>query len=140
MTIDKQFDFTGTDINGSEIRKFSLKDKTYLIFFFSSWCPVCMRAFPALNRISGEMKNKDLRIIGIPLYSGDFNDINGQNEIKTADFEIIIPDEGCIKQYGVIGFPTYFLLKPDGALYKKYVGEAEDLHDRIASDILKISG
>ena len=43
------------------------------------------------------------------------------------------------QRYGVIGFPTYFLITPEGAVFKKYVGELPGLFDRIRKDVDKIN-
>ena len=40
-------------------------------------------------------------------------------------------------RYSVIGFPTYFLIDPDGKIYKKYVGKIG--FDRIKSDVEEIN-
>ncbi|MCH8992426.1 MAG: hypothetical protein IIA44_11855 [Acidobacteria bacterium] len=38
----------------------------------------------------------------------------------------------------VIGYPTYLLVGPEGAVYKRYVGALPDLTDRIMRDVMML--
>ena len=129
--------FSGTDIQSSEIQDTFTNESNLLIFFFATWCPVCLRAFPTINRLFKEHIN-NLKIIGIPIHSGNLNDLEYVKEVNSSDFCILIPEEDSINQFNVIGYPTYFLIKPDGTLFKKYVGEAEEIYDQLLADLSEI--
>ncbi len=50
----------------------------------------------------------------------------------------MIADEDLVYRLGVIGYPTYLLVGPDGAVYKRYVGELPNLTDRIMRDVVML--
>lgn len=97
-------------------------------------------AFPELNRLYAELKESNFEIVGIALYSGNSDDIKETLNKHVINYRILIGDNDELSQrYGVIGFPTYFLITPEGAVFKKYVGELPGLFDRIKKDVEKIN-
>ena len=52
-----------------------------------------------------------------------------------VDYTVVVADEDLVYRYGVIGYPTYFLIAPSGEIHAKYVGALADLDDRILRDI-----
>ena len=129
-------DFVVQDLSGKEFKGSSLLGKTVLLDFWAVWCAPCIAAFPQLNELGTELKDKNFEIIGITLYSGNSEDIQSTLDQHTVDYPIYVGDNDEISQrYRIIGFPTYHLITPKGDVYKKYVGESPDLFDRIKADV-----
>ncbi|TFB11208.1 TlpA family protein disulfide reductase [Candidatus Marinimicrobia bacterium MT.SAG.2] len=133
-------DFVAHDLSGKKFEGSTLLGKTVLLDFWAVWCAPCIAAFPELNRLEAELKKSNFEIVGIALYSGNSDDIKETLDKHVINYRILIGDNDELSQrYGVIGFPTYFLITPEGTVFKKYVGELPGLFDRIKKDVEKIN-
>ena len=52
---------------------------------------------------------------------------------------MLIGDEELADRFGVIGYPTYILIGPDGTIHKQYMGELADLYKEMATQITALS-
>ena len=125
----------GFDLDGNQFQGSSLEGKIVLLDFWAVWCGPCLAAFPALNRLSRDFKDRNFEIIGIASYSGTSADVQEVVEQYNVGYTIILGEISLIKKFGVIGLPTYYLMGPDGTVARKYVGEVKDLYQRITADI-----
>ena len=133
-------DFVAHDLSGNEFKGSTLLGKTVLLDFWAVWCAPCITAFPELNKLEEELKDKNFEVIGIALYSGNSEDIQATLDQHNVDYRILIGDNDVMSQrYRIIGFPTYYLITPDGAIFKKYVGVLPDLFERIKSDVVEVN-
>ena len=48
----------------------------------------------------------------------------------------MVGDDDMVERFGVIGYPTYLLIGPDGKIHKKYVGEAKNLYSEVKKAVL----
>ena len=53
------------DENGKEMKLSDYKGKVILLNFWATWCPPCRKELPDLSTISGELKDKDFKMIGV---------------------------------------------------------------------------
>jgi len=118
------FDFIGTDLSGNIFNGASLEGKTVLLDFWAVWCAPCIAAFPELNRLNTELNSENFEIIGMTMYSGTVEDVEVITDVHSPNFKILMldNDETAIR-YNIIGYPTYYLIEPNGKIYKKYVGK-----------------
>ena len=118
------YDFIGTDLSGNIFNGASLNGKTVLLNFWAVWCAPCIKAFPELNRLNTELNSENFEVIGMTMYSGTVEDVEVITDKHTPNFNILMldNDEMAIR-YNIIGFPTYYLIEPNGGIYKKYVGK-----------------
>ena len=85
-----------------------------------------------------ELKSENFEVIGMTLYSGTVEDVKEITDKYSPNYKILLLDNDKMSmRYDVIGFPTYFLIDPDGKIYKKYVGKIT--FDRIKSDVEDIN-
>ena len=85
-----------------------------------------------------ELKSENFEVIGMTLYSGTVEDIEVITDVHSPNFKILLLDNDEIAiRYNVIGFPTYYLIEPNGKIYKKYVGKI--FFDKIKSDVEEIN-
>ena len=47
-------------------------------------------------------------------------------------------EEDLAFRYGVIGYPTYLLVDPEGNEVKRYVGALPGLEERVKADVLQL--
>ncbi len=125
--------FTAMDLDGKPFDGRTLKGKTILLDFWAVWCKPCLAAFPALKRLNRDFARRNFEVVGMAVYSGTPADVKKVVKEHGVDYRVLVGDEALVKRFGVIGYPSYFLVRPDGTIYKKYVGEVPDLYETIAA-------
>lgn len=117
-------DFTLTSIDGTQLSLKSLRGKFVVIDFWGSWCPWCIKGFPALKAYY-EQHSDRLEVLGV-----DCNDT--EEQWRAAVKEHSLPwkqvrmekgQEDVLRAYGVRGFPTKVIVSPEGKLLNTTVGE-----------------
>ena len=126
------------NLDGSPFLGASLKGKVILLDFWAVWCGPCLKAFPDLVKLNRDLAGQNFEVISIASYSGTAQDVLPVVEQYAIDYRVLIGDPTLVERFGVIGFPTYFLMGPDGTLVKKYVGEVAQLYDRVKNDVRAI--
>jgi len=125
--------FLATDLNGKHFLGSSLRGNVILIDFWAVWCAPCIKAFPTINTIYNEFKDKNVKVLGIALNSGSVKDVDEFLTDHEYDYPFYVGNEELSIKFGIIGFPSYYLLDKNGNIFKKYVGEK--LFDNIKKDI-----
>lgn len=134
----KSFDFAGDDFKTkSSILSDSLKGKYVLLDFWAVWCGPCVQEFPNLKSLYGKVDKSIFEIIGI--VGDSSSDALDKMLTKHAISwpQIVSDDTNKIKEkYGVHGYPTTFLLNPEGIIVAKNL-RGKELEDKIISLIKK---
>ena len=138
-TTKLDIDFEALDLQGNPFKGLALKGKIVFLDFWAVWCAPCITAFPTLKKMNTEFKAKGIEVVGIAVYSGAIEDINKFVEKHKLDYKIIIGDAELAERFKVIGVPSYFLLAPDGSIYKKYIGEVAEFYNELKIDISLLS-
>jgi thiol-disulfide isomerase/thioredoxin len=96
----------------SQYRLDTLSGQPYLVEFWATWCPPCVRNVPRMEKLYEDYSSKGLRIIGLSLD----NDTRRLEEfVKEHDIAYPIAlDAGTDKRYGVSGIPAAFLVDAAG--------------------------
>ena len=121
-------DFTLKDIHGKDLTLSSLRGKYVVLDFWGSWCGWCIKGMPKMKEYYTKYKGK-MEILGI-----DCNDTEEKWKKAVTEHElpwlhVYNPKQGTIPQtYAIQGFPTKFILSPDGKIAKIFVGESEDFY------------
>ncbi|MFQ5641543.1 MAG: TlpA disulfide reductase family protein [bacterium] len=131
-------DFKAIDLHGKPFTALRLKGKTVLLDFWAVWCAPCIAAFPTLTKLNRDLKDQNFQVVGVAVYSGTHEDVRTFLEKHKLDYTVVVGDEDLAGRFGVIGFPTYFLISPDGTVQKKYVGEAKNLYDDVKKEVLAL--
>lgn len=135
IAVDKRVsapDFTLEAINGQPLSLSSLKGKWVILDFWGSWCPWCIKGFPALKEAYKAYDGK-VEVLGI-----DCGDTPEVWKASVAKFELpwlqVYNPKGSelTKSYGIKGFPTKFIIDPEGRIANVTVGE-----DPAFFDVLK---
>jgi len=117
----KSFHFEGNDfMTESHVALNDLKGKYVLLDFWSVWCSPCRQEIPDLKDLYKKTDREKFEIIGIV---GD-SPADALKEIVKNDsvtwIQILSTDSNRIKEtYGIHGYPTTFLLNPEGIIVAK---------------------
>lgn len=128
----KPFPFEGHDFKTkSEISLDKYKGKYLLIDFWATWCKPCIEELANLKKIYDTVDKSKFEILGIV---GDSQAEALEDRIIKSSInwaQIQSDNKNKIsKTYGIIGYPTTFLINPDGVIVAKNL-RGKDLENRI---------
>ncbi|MEE9161405.1 MAG: TlpA disulfide reductase family protein [Candidatus Neomarinimicrobiota bacterium] len=133
-------DIEATNLDGTTFHGAELAGKTVLLDFWAVWCGPCITAIPALKDLSRELEGQNFEVVGIASYSGTVDDVRESVDRHAIDYKVVLAEPELVVHFGVIGFPTYMLMAPNGSIHDKYVGTLSKLTHRIRADVLALAG
>lgn len=79
------------------------------------------------------------KVVGIAAYSGTRDDVQQFVSKHKPLYPIVMADEDLVERFGVIGYPTYFLIDRQGEVKETYVGEIESVLQEVTSKIRELT-
>ncbi|MDP4197801.1 MAG: TlpA disulfide reductase family protein, partial [Bacteroidota bacterium] len=115
----KAFNFTAKTINGQEVKFSDMRGKYVLIDFWGTWCSPCREEIKTLKTIYKTYKNKNLVMIGIA--NDNINNLKTFVDKQEIGWPQIAQDKdkNILKLYNVMGYPTIYLIDPEGRIIAK---------------------
>jgi len=108
-------DFTLKTLDGKTISTSALKNKTYVVNFFNSWCIPCQQEAPALKAFYQEHKNEaDFAMVGI-IIDDDASTMRNYVSKQKIDWPVAVDPQGSTSLgFGTTGQPETYVIAPDG--------------------------
>lgn len=110
--------------DGTRFDPKTVEGKPTLIYFWASWCPICRRELPMLEKRFQNYKDKGFNIVAI-----NFRDEPAKakvliNTVRPISFPVGDINENWRSDYSKLyGTPTWILLDKKGIIRKVVVGE-----------------
>lgn len=126
-------DFTLNDINGAPLSLSDLKGKWVILDFWGSWCPWCIKGFPALKEAYKQYDGK-VEVLGIDCR--DTQDVwkAAVKKYELPWLQVYCPNDSDLpRKYGIQGFPTKFIIDPEGNVANVTVGEDPAFFDVLST-------
>lgn len=122
------YNFTLLDQHGESHTLTDYKGDTVFVTFFATWCTYCKQELPILQELQNEDDSLKILVITRPNYGQEVDQAGIEKFIKDNGFEdmtFLFDHDGAISTlYGVTGYPTSFVYKPDGVLLGYLPGAA----------------
>ena len=117
--------FNGATVDGFPLSLESLRSRVVLLNFWASWCLECRAELPVLEQLYRDYAPRGLTVVAV-----NFRDEPGTVRQYARELGLTMPlvldSAGAIRQsYGVIGFPTSFLVARDGRAVARAIGPRE---------------
>ncbi|SMO77846.1 TlpA family protein disulfide reductase [Gracilimonas mengyeensis] len=112
-------DFTAETLSGSELSLKDLQEKYVLLDFWGTWCGPCIEALPTIKEAYEKYGGEHFEIVGIAYESNleNFGEFIAEENINWPQIPEIFDTNNPIQEmYSVDGYPTYYLLSPDGVI------------------------
>jgi cytochrome c biogenesis protein CcmG/thiol:disulfide interchange protein DsbE len=102
-------------LDGKTVSSAQLKNKTYVVNFFNSWCIPCQQETPALKAFYAEHKDEaDFEMIGI-IIDDDAKTMRGYVRDQGITWPVTVDPHGAASLgFGTTGQPETFVIAPDG--------------------------
>jgi thiol-disulfide isomerase/thioredoxin len=126
-------DFELPDLEGNPVSLDSLRGRVVVIDFWATWCAPCVFQIPVLNAF--QASHPDVVVLGVSV------DFEGRSVVEDfvreheVDYSILLGNEAVARDFGAMGFPTLFVIAPDGSVHSTHVGvvNEQDLERAVAA-------
>lgn len=121
----KAINFVSKTITGNTVELDKLKGKYIYLDFWGTWCSPCREEIPILKSIYSEYQNENFVLIGIA--NDNIQALQDFVKKQEINWEQILQseDKSIIAEYDVTGYPTTFLIDPDGKIISKNIRALE---------------
>jgi len=112
--------FSLPDLAGGQLALADLRGRPVVIDFWATWCAPCERQVPVLNAFQAKHGER-IPVLGISV-DVDPNAVAPFVAEHAVQYRVLLGDEGLARDYGALGFPTLFVVRPDGSVHSAHVG------------------
>jgi len=130
----KSFPFSGNEFKlKTAISTEGLKGKYVLLDFWAVWCGPCVQEIPNLKKLYEKTDRSKFEIVGIVAESPVEALDKMVSELSISWPQILSDQTNKIKEtYGVNGFPSSFLINPEGVIVAKNL-RGKELEEKVLS-------
>lgn len=126
-------DFSLPDPTGKMVSLSSLKGKYVMLDFWGSWCGWCIKGIPQMKEQYERLKDK-VYFVSIACNDSRQAWTTALEKYNMPWIQLwsdpdILATESVMTLYAVEGFPTKFIIGPDGNIVNKVVGEDPSFYD-----------
>ena len=118
-------ELAGKEIGGSDLKLSQYRGEVVALSFWASWCGPCMQMIPLERALTERFKGQPFTMLGV---NGDSSPEDAKRAVKKEQISWpsfwsqggangVIPD-----QWNVHGWPTVYVLDPDGIIRLKFEG------------------
>ena len=114
------------------------RGKVVLVNFFGTWCPPCLQEMPSLLLLAEALKEQPFVVLAVAV--GDsparLRQVFGE---ERAAFTILLDSrQTATRSWGVQGFPTSFVLDPEGRIRYSVEGPVQWDDLKVAQPIVEL--
>ena len=113
----EKYGFTLPDSDGNMVSLSDFSGKTVIVNFFGTWCTYCQKEMPSLQNVNDTRDDVKILLIAAPNsgQEGSIAEIKKYMADKGYTMQILYDtDLSITKEYGISGYPTTYIVKPDG--------------------------
>jgi peroxiredoxin len=111
-------------IDGQTVNLSSLKGKPYLLEFWSTTCPGCVKEIPHLIAVQQTFKAQGFAVVGVAMSYDQLDEIKAMQQAKSINYMVGYDQSGALaQQFNVRVTPTSFLVDANGKIVTQKMGE-----------------
>lgn len=121
--------------SGGKVSLDQFKGKVIVMDFWATWCPPCIRAIPSLERLHLSYKDNGVNILGLNY----FEKRNPKKIMKKLNATYPTVDAETIgKEYGILNWPTTFVIDKKGVIRDIIVGYHGEKTDIQLDELIQV--
>jgi thiol-disulfide isomerase/thioredoxin len=128
-------DFSFTSKQGEYITLEDLKGKTVVLDFWGTWCKPCVMATPGLVKLQKKYASLPVVFVGVAVRDQESNWAAYIEKNKMEWPQFLDTNRKIAAPFGVISFPTYIIIDPDGVVRARKSGWGPDTDGWIEDEI-----
>lgn len=113
------------------------RGKVVVMDFWGTWCPWCVKAMPAIQKVHEKFKDKPVAILGMNYEGSPTADPMAFMKKHGFTYEVIYKAETIAEKYRVQGWPTLYVIGADGKILFSESGLSPDLEAKLTDVIEK---
>jgi peroxiredoxin len=127
-----ELDFSLNDLSGNSITLSEFRDKKpVILFFWTTWCPRCIRRLNKLNQIYSSLASDNIEVLAINVGQGE-SKVRGFLKDNPVPFKVLLDEDHSIaRSYGLIGTPTFVLITKAGDVVFKDCDFPKDTYKKL---------
>ena len=125
----------GNSRDGKPVTLEQFRGRIVVVTFWASWCTYCLRELPVLDSLQRNAGNL-LTVVAVNVKDTpeDYRIMMRQMK-RYAITQSRDVDGGIADQYGVDGYPSLWIIDPEGKVAASHSGYGEDSLDAIVNEI-----
>jgi cytochrome c biogenesis protein CcmG/thiol:disulfide interchange protein DsbE len=114
-------EFTLPDLLGNQISLADHRGRPLVVDFWATWCAPCIRQIPVLNAFQAAHYG-EVAVIGISVDTQGIEVVAPFAAEQDIQYPVLIGGESLAQEYGAFGFPSLYVIAPDGTIVSNHVG------------------
>lgn len=98
------------------------RGRVVLVNFWATWCDSCREELPALSSLESRLKSRPFTLLSVTLDEDPYKVVPPFAKKHGVTYPILVADNKTLGKWGVRGLPATFLIGPDGAIVKRWLG------------------
>ncbi len=122
-------EFSIQAFDGNDYSRATVQGKPLLLIFWNTWCPVCLKELPLVNRLAEEFGPQGLVILAVNTAIND-SEIKARVYVEKYGYQFPIAFDHHFETgqaFGLRGVPTIFLVDAQGIVRYKRSELPEDM-------------
>lgn len=129
-------DFTLSGPDGQGLTLSSRKGRAVLVNFWATWCDSCLEELPALGDIHARLHGDRFEILAVNIEEDAPSKVPAFLARHKLAFAVLYADRKTLDAYAVRSLPVSYLIDPDGAIVRRYLGPLDAR--KLENDILAV--
>jgi peroxiredoxin len=114
-------EFTLRDLLGKEVSLADHRGRPVVVDFWATWCAPCAQQIPVLNAFQADHYG-EVTVLGIALDARGIEVVAPFATEHDIQYQVLLGDESLAQDYGAFGFPSLYVIAPDGTIAANHVG------------------
>jgi len=119
-------DFKLEDTKGNLVSLSEMRGKVVMLNFWATWCPPCKEEMPSMEKLNQVMAGEDFVMLAVNVEQNGRSVVPPFLKQSPHKFTVLYDDQTVVqKQYGVFKFPESFIIRKDGTIDQKVIGQID---------------